>query len=96
MPNFDTSGSGGFDWSSPEERLFDDALSRMPPDVAEQITNDGWLGVLHHEALWDFELAPDQREGVYAAFEDYVQQEYGIDWDDYYDWESYREAYDAA
>jgi hypothetical protein len=35
-----------------------------------------------------------QRELNQQNFVDFVWDEYGIDWDDIFDWESYREDYD--
>lgn len=86
-------------WSAAEERLFDDAMSgieSVDADLAQSMAQDDWLQFLHHEAMWDFELRPDYRADAYAAFEDYIRDTYGLEWDDYYDWEDYREAYDQA
>lgn len=84
-------------WSPEETALFNDALESIHNGpLAEQIASDDWVGFLYHEAMWDFEIPADYRQGAYDAFVDYMEENYGIEWDEIYDWEAYREAYDAA
>ena len=84
-------------WSEDETRLFADALGNLDNDnLAERVAGDEWVGFLYHEAMWDFEISGDYRQGAYDAFIDYMESVYGIEWDEIYDWEAYREAYDAA
>lgn len=89
MPDFDT-GS----WDAVERRLFDDAVAGIGGETGQEIADDQWLGFLYHEAMWDWDIPADQRAGVYSAFEDYVRDTYGIEWDDYFDWLAYRKRYD--
>lgn len=91
MPTFDDSS-----WRPEETRLFDEAVAGVGGATGREMSQDAWLGFLHHEAMWDWDIPADQREGVYSAFEDYVRETYGIEWDDYYDWQAFREAYDRA
>ena len=83
-------------WSEEESELFQDAINIIGGDLGEQIQNDDWVGFLYHEAMWDFDIPADYRQGAYDAFVEYMDDVYGVDWDEVYDWEAYREAYDAA
>lgn len=83
-------------WSEDESRLFESAMGEIGGDLAETIKGDEWVSFLYHEAMWDFEIDAHYRSGAYDAFVEYMQVNYGIEWDEIYDWEAYREAYDAA
>jgi hypothetical protein len=83
-------------WSREETELFNDALETIGGINAERIGDDDWVGFLYHEAMWDFDIPADYRQGAYDAFVEYMSDVYGVEWDEVYDWESYREAYDAA
>jgi hypothetical protein len=83
-------------WSDDERALFDDAIETIGGDLGQTIANDDWAGFLYHEAMWDFDIPADYRAGAYDAFIDYMLDTYDVEWDEVYDWEAYREAYDAA
>ena len=83
-------------WSDDENALFADALGNLSDELGEQVANDEWAQFLYHEAMWDFDISADYRANAYDAFVDYMESTYGIEWDEIYDWEAYREAYDAA
>ena len=83
-------------WSDDEARLFDKAIENIGGDLGDQIRDDEWVSFLYHEAMWDFEIPADYRANAYDAFVDYMETNYGVEWDEVYDWEAYREAYDNA
>lgn len=87
-------------WSEDETRLFDQALGNIADEYGEALTarihEDEWVGFLYHEAMWDFDLPGDMRGTAYEAFVQYMEDYFGVEWEDVYDWEAYREAYDAA
>jgi hypothetical protein len=68
-----------------------DAADR--PDVAAR---DERMQDLLDEALFDDNATTDERTTAMAQLIDYMWDEYGIDFEDVFDWESYREAYDSA
>jgi hypothetical protein len=45
-------------------------------------------------AFFTFAETREQREANQNNFVEYIWDEYGLDWDDIFDWESYREDYD--
>lgn len=53
-----------------------------------------------HNLFWDLmyndALSSTQREDIHADLRDYLMEEYGIDFDDVWDWEDFRSWYDAA
>ena len=53
-----------------------------------------------HNMFWDVmyndELTSEQRLDTYEAFASYMFDEYGIDFADVWDWEDFREWYDAS
>lgn len=75
-------------WFAIEER---EAFFSLPIDLQE----DPLVEFMHHE-LFDDRLARDEMQLVFEQLRDYVESEYGVDWDDVYDWESWREWYDNA
>jgi hypothetical protein len=83
-------------WSEDEANLFADAIGNMGDEIGAQVAQDEWANFLYHEAMWDFDIPADYRAGAYDAFVEYMQDTYGVEWDEVYDWEAYREAYDAA
>ena len=87
-------------WSEDENALWQDAISNIAEEYGENVANtiaeDGWVQFLYHEALWDFAETGETRAGVFEAFMEYMADTYDIDWEDIYDWEDYRAAYDAA
>jgi hypothetical protein len=84
MPNIDLPD----DWYSAETSMYVDMLGGDP-----HLVGDDSLQMLFHEALFDMELSPDNRDIIYNELVDYLYTEYGVDFDDVFDWEAYREWY---
>jgi hypothetical protein len=78
-----------FDWSPGEENLFSDLLGNDP-----FYESDRYLQTLFHESMFNFDNHPRDREALFDTLTSYLEEVYGIDfWEDF-DWEGYRELYD--
>lgn len=66
--------------------------SASKPDVH----NDQLLRAMYDTALYNWDITPEERRAVMDTMVDYLWDEYEIDFDDVFDWEGYRDAYDAA
>lgn len=78
-------------WDETENNLFDDLLGGE-----SEIMNDPELQDLFHEALFDMDVDERSRAEAYDELIEYLWDEYGIDFELDFDWEDYREWYDAA
>ena len=82
-----------FDWSRTELDLFVDAVY----DGSEpEVLADMHLRELFDDALFDMDLSKQDRDDAYDELVDYLWNEYGIDFEENFDWEGYREWYDSA
>lgn len=79
------------EWGETESRLFEDLLAG---DSA--LENDRLAQALYDEALFNFDLSAEDRRDIMDTLRDYLWEEYEIDFDDVFDWESWRELYDTA
>lgn len=61
-----------------------------------EVFADETLQMLYHEALFDFDISSANRETTYDLLVDYLWDNYGIDFDEVMDWESYREWYESV
>lgn len=75
-----------------EKALYDDMSYGLP----YEFQNDRMAQVLYDESLFNYDLSSSDRAAIRDAFEDYMRDTYGVDFDHIFDWESYRAAYDAA
>lgn len=52
-----------------------------------------------HELFWEVmyneEMSQSEREALFEELRDYINDEYGIWFDDVWDWEAFREWYDS-
>jgi hypothetical protein len=78
-------------WSDEEALLYDDMLNGNP-----SIAGDAQLQFLYQEALYDLELSPMDRAIVQEMLTDYMYEQYGLVFDDIFDWDGYREWYDSV
>jgi hypothetical protein len=63
----------------------------------DELFNDQWVRTLYDISLFDFgNVTKEDRALAINALRDYMEQEYGMDFDDVFDWEAYREAYDSG
>jgi hypothetical protein len=83
--------AGMDDWSEIEFGLFDSMVGH-----SAEIYGDQWMQTLYDTALFEHDISADDRAAVLSALRDYLWDNYGVDFDDVFDWEGYREAYDNA
>lgn len=82
-------------WSQSEYDMFESAALGDAYD-------DRLLQTLYHEAFFNFDNSgvPFGNTTIMEAFREelraYVEREYGIDWDEHFDWDAWREAYAEA
>lgn len=87
MPRDDDIPDG---WDSKEYELFDDVLGGE-----QEIMEDRELQFLFHEAYFDRDLFGEYRATFQDGLEEYLWEEYGIDFDLDFDWDDYRDWYDS-
>lgn len=78
-------------WSDIEFRLYE--------SVAENnasLYTDRWAQTLYDFALFDHDVTQFDRSAALAALRDYMWDTYGLDFDQEFDWDGFREAYDTA
>lgn len=78
-------------WSEEQASMYDDLVNANPA-----IAGDQQLQFLYQEALFDMELSPPDRQIIIDMLDEYLMDEYGIDFDDMFDWQNYREWYDSV
>lgn len=79
------------EWSDVEFNLFDGMTQSN-----DSLYQDQWVQTLYDAALFGHDVSGSDRAAVLNALRDYMWDEYGMDFDDVFDWEGYREAYDRA
>lgn len=85
------------DWSVQEEMTWERTLDKIEdPFVADAIGNDTNLQDWYHHIMWDPQIPGDQRMDYFDALNNYVLDVYDIDFSDVFDWDDWREWYDAA
>lgn len=88
MPQHDDEWAEGLGWSSTEERLFEDIGERN-----EQIFNDELLQQAFDVGWFDMNVSSEYREAAREFVIEWLDSEYGIEFDDVFDWDAWREAY---
>lgn len=87
MP-YDDEWAEGLGWSSTEERLFEDIGARneniFGDDLLQQAFDIGWF---------DMNVSTEYREAARDYVVEWLDTEYGIAFDDVFDWDAWREAY---
>lgn len=79
------------DWYGAEKDLYDSLVDGDP-----ELGNDHTLQLLFDVALFDSDIRPEEREGAMDVLIEYLWDEYGLDFDDIFDWDGYREWYESA
>lgn len=78
------------EWGRNQKALWSDATksdNRIGLDPVAQAYYDA--------ALYTFSESQAERAEMLEVFKQYIQQTYGIDWDDIFDWADYRANYDT-
>lgn len=81
------------EWDADEVSLF---LNLIDNAYGGQAESDPELKELFDAALFDPDISARDREDAYEDLVDYLWDVYGIDFDEMFDWEDYREWYDAG
>lgn len=84
-------------WEAPENWDMDEQASWQDfVDENSALGNDDYAMIMFHEAFFDLDLAPPDRDEWHDRLEEYLMEEYGIDFDDVFDWAYYDEWYENA
>jgi hypothetical protein len=80
-------------WDDAEADMYEDLLDANPA-----LEGNDTLEIYFHVAYFDFDsgLTAQEREFIRDELHHYLEEEYGIIWDDVFDWEGYREHYDRT
>jgi hypothetical protein len=79
------------EWGRNEAALWQDATR-----TNDALANDSIAQMYYDAALYTFSDTPEDRAHAIEMLKQYIWDEYGIDWDEVFDWESFREAYEGA
>jgi hypothetical protein len=79
------------EWGANKAALWIDATKSQP-----QLARDETAQMFYDAALFTHSEEREQRDQNLANFKEFIMDEYGIDWDDVFDWEDYRENYDLT
>jgi hypothetical protein len=72
-------------WSQTEDLLWTDAFGNQFEDTTAQ--------ALFHAAYFDQSYETDERVQIRRALDEYLKDEYDIEFDEVFDWEAWRESY---
>lgn len=79
------------EFSNIEFRLFDQMAGHD-----SRMFNDRMVQTLYDAALFEHDISKQDRSAILNSLRDYMADNYGVDFDDVFDWEGFREAYDSA
>jgi hypothetical protein len=79
-------------WDDSERQIFDNLIGGSEAEFFD----DSYLKIAFHEAMFDRDLAAPTRAEFRENLEAYLAREYGIDFNDAFDYEAYREWYDST
>ena len=80
----------GRDWSEFEMGLYED----MAHDT--DALNDPMLQSMFDLGYFDHDVSSDVRANAREWLDEYIMEEYGFDFDQFFDWEAWRDAYSEA
>lgn len=72
-----------------ENALWDNAFGDFNDPVAEALFHEGYF-------VRDSGFSPDELGAIRDSLTDYLRDEYGIEFDDVFDWDAWRESYGNA
>lgn len=78
-------------WGANKAGLWIDATKSEP-----RLARDENAQRFYDAALYSFSESREVNHQNLMNFKEFIEDEYGIDWDDIFDWEDWRENYDAA
>lgn len=77
-------------WYSAETAMYLDMVGGDPLLAADQ-----GLQTLYHNALFG-DLSGEQQQEIYFMLVEYMRDEYGLDFEDVFDWEAFKEWYEQT
>ncbi len=80
-----------YEWGEIEFNLYDSVASQHPA-----LYNDRFTQAIYDAALFNWDMQRSDRAALLEALRDRMWDEYGVDFESVFDWESYRQAYDNA
>lgn len=83
--------AGMNEWGDIEFQLFDEFAGHD-----ERMYSDAWVQNLYDAALFDYDISGSDRAAIMNSLRDYMWDEYGVDFDDVFDWEGFRAHYEGA
>lgn len=86
----------GDDWDAPDHWSAEEAdIYREMIDDYPDLLDDPVIETLVHAAYFDMESGFSAREldSIREELSTYLEDNFGLDWDDIFDWEAYREWY---
>ena len=78
-------------WDADETEMWDDFV-----ELDGRLANDDFAQIMFHEAFFDLDINPEERDQYYEQLTEYLASGYEIDFDETFDWEDYRDWYEAA
>lgn len=75
------------DWSTFEKNLWD--------PFGDEVYNDRTAQALYHEGFYNFDARQGEITAIRENLRGYLMYEYGIDFDDVFDWDAWRENYEG-
>lgn len=74
-------------WSETEKDLWQDAFESVGA------FDDRYAQTLFNAGYFETDYSSDERSAIRDRLSEYLMDEYGVDFDDVFDWEAWREAY---
>lgn len=86
-----------FSWEPPAyfDYQFEGDAFKEFVELDSRIAEDTWLQTVFHSAMFDMDISARDRDYIYQALVDHMENEYGIDFAAEFDWEGYREWYES-
>lgn len=72
---------------------YESSNNDLADDLGRDWQEDTWGQQLLFLSLYDMDLGADLRHNAYEAFIGYMMDEYGMDFENWFDWDAYREWY---
>jgi hypothetical protein len=86
MPEFNINVGDESWFNSTEGNLWSDLVDDLPSALDDRLAQ-----ALYHEAYYDHDILTPERIGAREALEDFMWDEYGIDFEAEFDWDAWRE-----
>lgn len=75
------------EWSDRQERLFENMAHET------DVLQDNMLQQVFHVGFFDTDVDHENRMAAREWVKEYVSEQYGFEFDEYFDWETWRELY---